>query len=131
MLTFGPVCVAPEHQRQGYGKALMEHSFEAARTLGYDTVVIFGSPANYVARGFVCCKKHRVSVEGGKYPSAMLVKELVPGVLEGRDWTYRDSPVMAVSEEDALAYDSTLPPMEKHWQPSQEEFYIMSHSFVD
>ena len=131
VLTFGPVCVAPEHQRQGYGKALMEHSFEAARTLGYDTVVIFGSPANYVARGFVCCKKHRVSVEGGKYPSAMLVKELVPGVLEGRDWTYRDSPVMAVSEEDALAYDSTLPPMEKHWQPSQEEFYIMSHSFVD
>lgn len=93
--------------------------------------MIFGSPANYVARGFVCCKKHRVSVEGGKYPSAMLVKELVPGVLEGRDWTYRDSPVMAVSEEDALAYDSTLPPMEKHWQPSQEEFYIMSHSFVD
>lgn len=131
VLTFGPVCVAPEHQRQGYGKALMEHSFEAARALGYDTVVIFGSPANYVARGFVCCKKHRVSVEDGKYPSAMLVKELVPGVLEGRDWTYRDSPVMAVSEEDALAYDSTLPPMEKHWQPSQEEFYIMSHSFVD
>lgn len=131
VLTFGPVCVAPEHQRQGYGKALIEHSFEAARALGYDTVVIFGSPANYVARGFVCCKKHRVSVEGGKYPSAMLVKELVPGVLEGRDWTYRDSPVMAVSEEDALAYDSTLPPMEKHWQPSQEEFYIMSHSFVD
>lgn len=131
VLTFGPVCVAPEHQRQGYGKALMEHSFEAARALGYDTVVIFGSPANYVARGFICCKKHRVSVEGGKYPSAMLVKELVPGVLEGRDWTYRDSPVMAVSEEDALAYDSTLPPMEKRWQPSQEEFYIMSHSFVD
>ena len=131
VLTFGPVCVAPEHQRQGYGKALMEHSFEVARALGYDTVVIFGSPANYVARGFVCCKKHRVSVEGGKYPSAMLVKELVPGGLEGRDWTYRDSPVMAVSEEDALAYDSTLPPMEKHWQPSQEEFYIMSHSFVD
>ena len=36
-----------------------------------------------------------------------------------------------VPKEDALAYDSTLPPMEKHWQPSQEEFYIMSHSFVD
>lgn len=131
VLTFGPVCVAPEYQRRGYGKALMEHSFEAARALGYDTVVIFGSPANYVARGFVCCKKHHVSVEGGRYPSAMLVKELVPGALDGREWTYRDSPVMAVSEEEALAYDATLPPMEKRWQPSQEEFYIMSHSFVD
>ncbi len=42
VLTFGPMCVAPEHQRQGYGKTLMEHSFEAARALGYDTVVIFG-----------------------------------------------------------------------------------------
>ena len=68
VLTFGPVCVAPEHQRQGYGKALMEHSFEAARALGYDTVVIFGSPANYVARGFVCCKKHRVSVRAANTP---------------------------------------------------------------
>lgn len=131
VLTYGPVCVAPEHQRRGYGKALMEHSFEAARALGYDTVVIFGSPANYVGRGFVSCRRHHVSVEGGRYPAAMLVKELVPGVLDGREWIYRDSPVMAVSEEEAMAYDSTLPPMEKRWQPSQEEFYILSHSFVD
>ena len=131
VLTFGPVCVSPEHQRRGYGKALMEHSFEAARALGYDTVVIFGSPANYVGRGFVSCRRHHVSVEGGRYPAAMLVKELVPGVLDGREWIYRDSPVMAVSEEKAMAYDSTLPPMEKRWQPSQEEFYILSHSFVD
>ena len=93
--------------------------------------MIFGDPANYVGRGFKSCRRFNVCLEGDVFPSAMLVKELVPGVLEGRDWTYRDSPVMAVSEEDALAYDSTLPPMEKHWQPSQEEFYIMSHSFVD
>lgn len=43
ILTFGPVCIAPEHQRKGYGKMLMEHSFEEARRLGYDTIVIFGS----------------------------------------------------------------------------------------
>ena len=46
-------------------------------------------------------------------------------------WTYRDSPVMAISEEEALRYDDTLLPMERCHRPSQEEFYILSHSFVE
>lgn len=78
ILTFGPISVAPEHQRKGYGKLLIEHSSGAAKDMGYDTVVIFGSPANYVARGFEACKKHNVCLEGGKFPTAMLVKELIP-----------------------------------------------------
>ena len=38
---------------------------------------------------------------------------------------------MLVNPEDAKAYDDTLPPKERKYLPSQEEFYIMSHSFVD
>ena len=120
-----------ELQRRGYGKALLEHSNARAAELGYDAVVIFGSPANYVSRGFQSCKKFQVSAEGGRYPAAMLVKELIPGALSGRRWTYYDSPVMAISEEEALRYDDTLPPMERCRRPSQEEFYILSHSFVE
>ena len=131
ILTFGPVCVEPDLQRQGYGKQLMEHSFTKAVELGYDAIVIFGSPANYVSRGFQSCQKFQVHVEGGKYPAAMLVKELVPGALDGRKWVYCDSPVMAFSEEEAQRYDDTLEKLEKKWQPSQEEFYILSHSFVE
>ena len=129
ILTFGPVCVAPEHQRKGYGKALIEESFRLARELGYEAVVIFGSPANYVSRGFVGCKKHDICVEGGKYPAAMLVKELTPGALGGKRWIYHDSPVMAIDEADARRYDDTLEPMEKGWRPSQEEFSILSQAF--
>ena len=102
-----------------------------AATLGYDVIVIFGSPANYVARGFKSCKKFNVCADNGRYPAAMLVKELVPGALDGRKWVYRDSPVMAFSEEEAQRYDDTLEKLEKKWQPSQEEFYILSHSFVE
>ncbi|MBR2913096.1 MAG: N-acetyltransferase, partial [Oscillospiraceae bacterium] len=29
ILSFGPLCVAPEYQRCGFGKLLIEHSFEA------------------------------------------------------------------------------------------------------
>ena len=56
VLTFGPISVLPEYQRQGYGKMLMEYSFEKAVSMGYDTVVIFGNPGNYVGRGFKSCK---------------------------------------------------------------------------
>ncbi|MCI8697719.1 MAG: N-acetyltransferase [Oscillospiraceae bacterium] len=130
ILTFGPVSIAPEHQRKGYGKQLLEHSFRRAAELGWDAIVIFGSPANYVGRGFKSCKKFNVCLEGGKFPSAMMVKELKEGALDGRRWVYRDSPVMAIDEAEARRYDDTLAPMERKHLPSQEEFYIMSHSSV-
>lgn len=131
VLTFGPVCILPAYQRMGYGKLLMEHSFEKAMELGYDSIVIFGSPVNYVSRGFKSCKKYNVCIENGKYPAAMMVKELIPNALAGHKWVYQDSPVMAISETAAHSYDDTLEKMEKKYQPSQDEFYIMSHSFIE
>ena len=130
ILTFGPVCISPEYQRKGYGKQLMEYSFERATTLGYDVIVIFGNPNNYVGRGFKSCKKYNVCLENGTYPSAMLVKELKPEVLDGRKWVYYDSPVMKIDEQEAERFDEGLESMEKKYQPSQEEFYIHSHSII-
>ena len=130
ILTFGPVSIAPERQRKGYGRQLLEHSFRRAAELGWDAIVIFGSPVNYVGRGFKSCKKFNVCLEGGRFPSAMMVKELKEGALDGRRWIYRDSPVMAIDEAEARRYDDTLEPMERKHLPSQEEFYIMSHSSV-
>lgn len=130
ILTFGPVCVLPEYQRMGYGKMLMEASFQKAVEMGYDTIVIFGAPGNYVSRGFKSCKRYNVCLENGSFPAAMLVKELVPGSLDGRKWVYRQSPVFEFSEEEALAYDDTLEPLEKKELPCQEEFYILSSAML-
>ena len=77
VLTFGPVCIAPGYQRMGYGKLLLEHSFQKAVELGYEAIVIFGSPANYISRGFQSCKKYNVCIENGKYPAAMMVNCLL------------------------------------------------------
>ena len=131
IVTFGPVSILPKYQRKGYGKMLIEHSLKRAAELGYEAVVIMGSPANYVGSGFQCCRKYNVCVEKGKYPAAMLVKELKPGALDGRLWFYSDSPVMNVDEREAQAFDDGLEKMEKKWMPSQEAFYIMSHAFVE
>lgn len=130
ILTFGPVSILPEYQRMGYGKSLMEHSFKKAVELGYDVIVIFGNPGNYVGRGFKSCKKYNICAENGTYPAAMMAKELKPNALDGRKWFYRDSHAMKIDEEEAQRFDQGFEGMEKKYQASQEEFYILSNAVI-
>ena len=117
MLTCGPVWIRAGLQRR-------------ASAMGYEAVVIFGDPNNYVGRGFQSCKKHRVHLEDGTYPAAMLVKELEPGALAGKSWTYRQSPAFVFDEAEARRFDDSLPPMEKKRLPCQEAFEILSSAVL-
>ena len=130
ILTFGPVSVLPAYQRKGYGRRLIEDSFERAAALGFDAVVIFGNPGNYVGRGFKSCRKYNISLEDGTCPTAMMARELAPGALDGRKWVYRESPALDIDEREAARFDEGFPPKAKAYRPSQEEFYIYSHSVV-
>ncbi|HHU48553.1 MAG TPA: GNAT family N-acetyltransferase [Clostridiales bacterium] len=130
ILTFGPVCILPEYQRKGYGKKLIEYSFEHAVILGYNIIVIFGHPGNYVSLGFKSCKKYNVCLENGTYPTAMLVKELEPNVLGGMKWIYYQSSVFDIDEQEVKRFDERFQQWERKYQPSQEEFYIYSHSII-
>lgn len=130
ILTFGPIGVAPEYQRRGIGKALLEASFDIAAGLGYPAIAIFGDPDNYVARGFRSCKRYNVCLEGDVYPAALLVKELKPGFFDGRKLFFRESPAYEIQERDAEAFDAGFPPKEKAFRPSQETFFILSHSTI-
>lgn len=132
VLTMEPICVLPEYQRKGISRMLLDHTFAKAVEMGYDTVINFGNPDNYVARGYKSCKKYNVSLEGDYYPAALLVKELKEGALEGKKWTYyQNSADEPCNDESAVEkYDALFPPKVKAWQPSQEEFYIHSHSAI-
>ncbi|MGN0637900.1 MAG: GNAT family N-acetyltransferase [Huintestinicola sp.] len=130
-LTFGPLAVLPGYQRMGVGKALLERSFEIARNMGYEVIVIFGSPANYIARGFKSCKKFNICPEGNIFPTAMLVKELKEGALDGRKMTFHESIAFNYDCAEAEKFDSLFPPKQKEYRASQEEFYIYSHSSVN
>ena len=133
IVTMGPLCVLPEYQRKGYGKALLEYTFEKAKGLGYDVVINFGNPDNYVARGYKSCMKYNVCFEGDFYPAALLVKVLTGDALDGRKWFYHPSDVDAPCDDTKAVeeFDKLFPPKEKGWQPSQEEFYIHSHSSIN
>lgn len=59
-LSFSPVAVHPDFQRRGIGRALIETTFEKARKMGHQRIVILGRPSNDVGRAFVSCKKMNV-----------------------------------------------------------------------
>ena len=71
-------------------------------------------------------------VVDGNFPTALLVCELVPNALDGKKWMYIPSIAGDCCEDtDAVEkFDETFPKKEKKWMPSQEEFYIYSHSSV-
>lgn len=130
VLTFGPISVDPDFQRRGISKELLEYSFAKALELGFDAIVIFGNPDNYVSRGFKSCKKYNVCLENDVFPAAMLVKELKAGVLDGRKWHFHESSVYDINGAEAQKFDELFEYKEKKYQPSQDEFYIYSHSVI-
>lgn len=132
ILSMGPICILPQYKRQGGSKMLLPYSFEKAIELGYTAVINFGNPGNYVSRGYVSCKRKNVSMGDDTYPTALLVKELIPGTLDGKKWQFIPSDIDSCCEDtEAVArFDAQFPPKEKMWMPSQEELYIYSHSRV-
>lgn len=132
VLSMGPICLHPDHQRKGYGKALLEYTFKKAAEMGFDTVINFGNPDNYVARGYKSCKKYNICMND-VFPAALLVKTLKDDALDGRKWYYYQSDSdECCNDTDAVEkFDKLFPPKVKAWQPSQEEFYIHSHSVIN
>ena len=127
-LSFGPIAVHPEYQRRGIGKALVEASAKRAKEMGYESIIIFGHPSNYVSMGFVSCIKKNVCVGEGYFPTAMLVKTLADNVFDGRKWQFQESPACEFDASGAEEFDRSFPYKEKKELPCQEEFYIYSHS---
>lgn len=130
ILSFGPFTIHPDYQRKGYGRKLLNHSFEVAKQLGYDTIVIWGNPENYACYGFKNCKRYHVCLEEDVYPVALMVKVLEENALSDKSWKYVESSAHQLDESGFEEFDSSFPQMEKGYKYTQELFYIYSRSNV-
>ena len=86
LLLLSPVAVKTELQRQHISKALIECGFEKAAALGYKAVIVEGNPRNYRSRGFRTSADFGITAHesvGLPAPECLMVRELVPGGLEG------------------------------------------------
>lgn len=86
LLLLSPAAVKTHLQRQHISKALIEYGFEKAKELGYKAVIVEGNPMNYRSRGFVTSAPFGITAHGFvglPAPECLMVKELIPGGLEG------------------------------------------------
>ena len=86
ILTIGPICIAPELKRQGYGKVLLDYSLEQAAKLGAGAVCFEGNIDFYGKSGFTYASNYGIRYHGlaeGEDASFFLCKELIPGYLDG------------------------------------------------
>jgi len=75
VLNFGPLSVCPKMQKQGIGSALMKHSIEEAKKLGYGAILFFGHPEYYPRFGFVNAREFDITTcDGDNFPAFMAME---------------------------------------------------------
>ena len=122
IMTFGPISIAPEHQRKGYGKILLDFSMDKARALGVGAICIEGNIAFYGKSGFVTASSkgiHYYAEPRSARVPYFLVKELQEGFLDGVTGTYKPPSGYFINEEEAEKFDAQFPPKEKSKLPGQ------------
>ena len=86
LLLLSPVAVKTQLQRQHISKELIEYGFQKAAAMGYKAVIVEGNPMNYRSRGFETSAPYGITAHesvGLPAPECLMVRELVPGGLEG------------------------------------------------
>lgn len=125
ILTMGPICIAPEYKRQGYGKQLLDYSLEKATEYGAKAVCFEGNIDFYGKSGFVIASSKSVRYHGlpeGADDSFFLCRELIPGCLDAVSGEYATPSCYFAAEEypdDFARYEATFPPKEKKKLPGQ------------
>ena len=119
VMTFGPIGIAPEYKRQGYGLILLEYSMELARAMGAGALCTEGNIDFYGKAGFVLGKSVGIHYAADPEADYFIVKELQQGFLAGRKGTYADPKGYFVDEVEAEAFDKQFPPKAKLKLPGQ------------
>ena len=116
IMTMGPICIAPEFKRQGYGKILLDYSLERAKEMGSGAVCFEGSIDFYGKSGFTYASEFGIRYHGlpeGADQSFFLCKELAAGYLDGVTGEYSTPAGYFVDEAAAEEFDKRFPPKEK------------------
>ena len=122
IMTFGPIGIAPKYKRQGYGKRLLDYSMEKAKEAGVGALVVTGNILFYGKSGFVPAKTKGVRYADDPEADYLLIKELIPGFLDGISGTYKDPEgyfVCAKNPEAFERFEATFPKKEKQKLPGQ------------
>jgi predicted N-acetyltransferase YhbS len=80
-LLLGPLAVDTEFAGNGYGRALIGQSIEAAKAAGLRLIVLVGDEPYYSRFGFRAVMPGQITLPGPVDPARILAAELEPGAL--------------------------------------------------
>ncbi len=81
IMAMGPICIAPEFKRKGYGKILLDFSLEKAAEMGAGALCFEGNIDFYGKSGFTYASTFGIRYHGmpeGEDAPFFLCKELKP-----------------------------------------------------
>lgn len=122
VLTMGPICIANDLKRQGYGKALLDYSLEKATEFGFGAVCFEGNIDFYGKSGFIVASEKNIHYEGEPRDAVVpyfLLKELKEGYLDGIEGVFYQPMAEYADEAAAEEFDKQFPPKEKLKLPGQ------------
>lgn len=121
IMTMGPMGIALEFKRKGYGKILLDYSLEKAAEMGA-AVCLEENIDFYGKSGFVPASNFGIRYHGipeGEDASFFLCKELVPGYLKGITGEYATPQGYFVDNTDVEEFDRQFAYKEKQKLPVQ------------
>lgn len=120
ILTFGPLCVAPEWQGIGIGGILLDETLDLARNSGYEGIVFLGEPDYYPLHGFQTCDHFGITTVDGKNFDAFMGIELVEGGLKNFGGKFVEPDVFKdLSKEENEEFTKQFNPPDKQKFPCQ------------
>ena len=122
IMTMGPICIANDLKRRGYGKILLDYTIEKAKEMGAGVLCFEGNIDFYGKSGFTYASEFGLRYRGlpkGVDASFFLCKELIPGYLAGITGEYGPPAGYLIDEAKAEEYDKQYPYKEKLKLPGQ------------
>ena len=125
IFTMGPICIANEYKRQGYGKMLLDYSLAQAAALGCGALCFEGNILFYGKSGFTYARNFGIryhDLPEGADSSFFLCRELIPGYLSGVTGVYGPPEGYFAADRDPEAFeafDALFPPKVKLKLPGQ------------
>ncbi len=122
IMTMGPICIANDLKRRGYGKILLDYTIEKAKEMGAGALCFEGNIDFYGKSGFTYASEFGLRYRGlpeDVDASFFLCKELIPGYLAGITGEYGPPAGYLIDETKAEEFDKQYPYKEKLKLPGQ------------
>ncbi len=104
-ITLAPFSILPEYQEKGLGSRLIRHSIDCAKSMGYEAIIILGSPDYYNSYGFMGADKYNITMPDGEFCKYLLAFPLQNSYLDNIEGYIEFSDIFNIDMDEVEKFD--------------------------